>query len=100
MAKAAIALGSNLDQPAQQLTLAVAALAELPHTVVGAVSRFYRTAPVGYADQPDFVNAAAWVETQLSAEAFRRFVNHRTTLWPCAYLCECAEGARFRFAVV
>lgn len=69
MAKAAIALGSNLDQPAQQLTLAVAALAELPQTVVGGVSRFYRTAPVGYADQPDFVNAAAWVETQLSAEA-------------------------------
>ena len=31
-------------------------------------SSLYRTAPVGYADQPDFVNAVAQLETGLPAE--------------------------------
>jgi 2-amino-4-hydroxy-6-hydroxymethyldihydropteridine diphosphokinase len=46
-----------------------AALAQLPHTQLIARSSLYRSAPVGYADQPDFVNAAAAISTALGARA-------------------------------
>jgi 2-amino-4-hydroxy-6-hydroxymethyldihydropteridine diphosphokinase len=38
----------------------------LPHTRVAARSSFYRSAPVGYAAQPDFVNAVAVLDTALA----------------------------------
>jgi len=60
-----IGLGSNLSEPKRQLASALQALAQLPDTRVRAVSSFYRSAPIGFADQPDFVNAVAWVETTL-----------------------------------
>jgi 2-amino-4-hydroxy-6-hydroxymethyldihydropteridine diphosphokinase len=62
-----IALGANLDDPAAQVNAGIAALATLPQTNLIAQSSLYRTAPVGYADQPDFINAVAAVETHLSA---------------------------------
>ena len=65
--KAAIALGSNLDGPEARVRRAFAQLATLPRTMVAARSALYRTAPVGYADQPAFVNACALVETRLQA---------------------------------
>jgi 2-amino-4-hydroxy-6-hydroxymethyldihydropteridine diphosphokinase len=61
-----IGLGSNLSEPKRQLASAFEALALLPGTRVRAVSSFYRSAPIGFADQPDFVNAVAWVETTLA----------------------------------
>ncbi|OAM28420.1 MULTISPECIES: 2-amino-4-hydroxy-6-hydroxymethyldihydropteridine diphosphokinase [Eikenella] len=67
MKQAVIALGSNLEQPEQQLQAALDKLAAQPEVQVRAVSSFYRTAPVGYADQPDFVNAAALLATDLLA---------------------------------
>lgn len=63
--RAFVALGSNLDEPARQLGVAIEALARLPATRVLEVSGFYRTAPWGDADQPDFVNAVALLETAL-----------------------------------
>jgi 2-amino-4-hydroxy-6-hydroxymethyldihydropteridine diphosphokinase len=64
---AAIALGSNLasawgDREAT-LSQAVRLVALLGN--VRAVSSFYSTAPVGYSAQPDFLNAALLLETQL-----------------------------------
>jgi 2-amino-4-hydroxy-6-hydroxymethyldihydropteridine diphosphokinase len=44
-------------------------LAQLPQTRVSARSALYRTAPVGYADQPPFVNACAKLETRLAPRA-------------------------------
>ena len=64
-----IALGSNLDDPAAQVEGGIEELAMLPDTRLGAVSSLYRTAPVGYADQPDFINAVAMIETELSPRA-------------------------------
>jgi 2-amino-4-hydroxy-6-hydroxymethyldihydropteridine diphosphokinase len=65
---AAIALGSNLPSTfgsrADNLHEALRRLATLG--TVKAVSSFHTTAPVGYLDQPQFVNAAALLETQLS----------------------------------
>ena len=64
-----LALGSNLEDPVAQVTAACAALATLPQSTLRACSSLYRTAPVGYADQPDFINAVAAVDTTLSADA-------------------------------
>ena len=61
-----VALGANLEDPIVQVRTGLAALAALPNTQLLAQSSLYRTAPVGYADQPDFINAVAAVDTELS----------------------------------
>ena len=63
--RAAVALGSNLEAPEAQVLGAFDELAGLPGTRLLARSALYRTAPVGYLDQPAFVNACALVETTL-----------------------------------
>jgi 2-amino-4-hydroxy-6-hydroxymethyldihydropteridine diphosphokinase len=65
--RAFIALGSNLADPATQVRHAFEALGKLPESRLITYSSLYRTAPVGYADQPDFINAVALIETRLSA---------------------------------
>jgi 2-amino-4-hydroxy-6-hydroxymethyldihydropteridine diphosphokinase len=67
--RAAIALGANLASPEAQVTRAFDELARLPGTTLIARSSLYRTAPVGYAGQPAFINAAALVDTTLSPRA-------------------------------
>ena len=69
MSRAVIALGTNMGNRADNIHAAVFALGLLPNTVVSAVSRLYDTLPVGYADQPRFLNAAAAVETAMSPRA-------------------------------
>ena len=66
---ACVALGSNLDDPRAQVERGFAALAALPHTTLSARSRLYGTKPWGLVDQPDFVNAAARLETALAPRA-------------------------------
>jgi 2-amino-4-hydroxy-6-hydroxymethyldihydropteridine diphosphokinase len=63
--RAYLGLGSNLGDREQTLRQALTALAEVPGVEVVAVSRFRETDPVGYLDQPRFLNAAAAVETSL-----------------------------------
>lgn len=63
--KAVIALGSNLGNPKENLDLALGLLREA--TEVKEVSSYYVTKPVGYEDQPDFVNAVCIIETELPA---------------------------------
>ena len=67
--KAVVALGSNMDDPESQVRRGFAGLASLPDTWVTARSSLHRTAPVGYADQPDFINACALIETRLAPRA-------------------------------
>jgi 2-amino-4-hydroxy-6-hydroxymethyldihydropteridine diphosphokinase len=66
--QAAIALGSNLHSrfgsPTANLLEALRRLADLGH--VTAVSTFHSTEPVGYTQQPRFLNAAALLETDVS----------------------------------
>lgn len=61
-----IGLGSNLEQPRAQLRAALAALNHIEHTRVTAHSSLYRSRPLGPQDQPDYLNAVAALETQLS----------------------------------
>ncbi len=66
---AVIAFGSNLEAPARQVRQAAATVAALPNMVSFHLSSLYRTAPVGYTEQPDFINAVALVQTRDSAMA-------------------------------
>jgi 2-amino-4-hydroxy-6-hydroxymethyldihydropteridine diphosphokinase len=63
-----VGIGSNLDDPRAHVTRAFDELDQLPHTRVVRKSSLYRSAPLGYAAQPDFVNAVAQLETALPAE--------------------------------
>ena len=63
---ACVALGSNLDGPRAQVERGLTALATLSKTRLLVRSRLYRTPPWGMLDQPDFINAAARLETTLA----------------------------------
>lgn len=64
-----IALGSNVPgeagSPREQLESACAMLADLPGTEFLRRSSWYRSAPMGPVDQPDFINGVAEVATLL-----------------------------------
>jgi 2-amino-4-hydroxy-6-hydroxymethyldihydropteridine diphosphokinase len=64
-----VALGSNLDDPESKVRQGIAALAELPRARLVAASSLYRSAALGHADQPDFVNAVAQLSTKLAPQA-------------------------------
>ena len=68
MTVAYVGIGSNLDHPRAHVMSAFDELDKLPHTRVVRKSSLYRSAPVGYGAQPDFVNAVAQLETGLPAE--------------------------------
>ena len=63
--RAYIGLGSNLDDPLQQLQQALTALQQIPQSRLTAISRFYGSRPMGPADQPDYINAVAMFDTCL-----------------------------------
>lgn len=66
--KAYIGLGSNMADPVAQVREALDELAHLPSSRLLAVSSLYRSAPVGKLDQPDFINAVALIETDLTPQ--------------------------------
>jgi len=61
-----IALGANLGDRLQTLRAAVRDLAEVES--IEAISSVYETDPVGYADQPAYLNAVVAIDTALTAE--------------------------------
>ncbi len=69
MTVAFVGLGANLDDPRRQLRSAMDELAHLAHTRVTARSSQYRSAPLGHAEQPDFINAVARLDTALEPQA-------------------------------
>jgi len=62
-----IGLGSNLDQPYNQIKEAIKMIAALPDVIVRADSGYYTSKPMGPEDQPDFVNAVIEIETSMNA---------------------------------
>ena len=64
-----VALGSNLDDPQAQIRAGLREINALSATRLTRASSLYRSAPVGYPDQPDFVNAVAEIETELAPRA-------------------------------
>lgn len=63
--EAYIALGSNVGEREQLLEDALRCLEQHPNIEVARVSGIYETAPVGYTDQPAFLNMAAALMTTL-----------------------------------
>ena len=72
---AIIALGSNLDNPVQQIRSALDALSSHPDIQLQKTSSLYATVPVGYDDQPDFVNAVCAVSTDMDGISLLSVLN-------------------------
>jgi 2-amino-4-hydroxy-6-hydroxymethyldihydropteridine diphosphokinase len=64
MATAYIGLGSNLGDRMTMLRMAIQRLETLGR--IAGVSRLYETAPVGYLEQPPFLNAVVALDTALT----------------------------------
>ncbi len=61
-----IGLGGNLEQPVDRIKSARQAIAAIPQVTEAGFSSLYRSAPMGPANQPDYVNAAMAVDTTLA----------------------------------
>jgi 2-amino-4-hydroxy-6-hydroxymethyldihydropteridine diphosphokinase len=66
MSRAYVALGANLGDREATIRAALAELDLVPGVQIVAVSALRETDPVGYLDQPRFLNGAAALETTLA----------------------------------
>ena len=64
-----VGLGSNLNNPRKQVLHALRALNDVPCIRVVARSSLYCSRPIDYLEQPDFINAVAQLQTELSPRA-------------------------------
>ena len=69
MARAFVAVGTNIGKRYDNISSAIDSLNLLPMTKVKAVSKIYETEPWGYAEQSNFLNGVIEVETTLSPAA-------------------------------
>lgn len=67
MTRSFVGLGANLDDPRGSIERALELLRAEPGVDVVAVSTLRETEPVGYEDQPRFLNGAAELRTTLTA---------------------------------
>ena len=87
--KTYIGLGANLGEREAQIRLALDDLARLPASRLVRASSLYDSEPVGEPDQPNFLNAVAELETELTARQLlwnlllieRRLGRTRTRRW-------------------
>ncbi|UDI79116.1 2-amino-4-hydroxy-6-hydroxymethyldihydropteridine diphosphokinase [Staphylococcus taiwanensis] len=68
MVKAYLGLGSNIGDRAQQLQEAIEIIDSMEDIVVTQISPIYETAPVGYTEQPNFLNLCLEIETELEPQ--------------------------------
>lgn len=68
-----IALGSNLGDKEKNLNQALNLINENPLCNVTKISNFYKTEPVGYLDQDDFLNGTAEIKTLMSPSELMDF---------------------------
>jgi 2-amino-4-hydroxy-6-hydroxymethyldihydropteridine diphosphokinase len=62
-----IGLGSNLNNPKQQIKDALIALNSTQDVKVVALSSLYQSKPIDDSEQPDYINAVCQVDTHLTA---------------------------------
>ncbi len=61
-----VGIGSNLDDPVQQVEKSISLLRQSTGCVVNVESSFYLSEPWGLVNQPQFINAVCRIETTLS----------------------------------
>ena len=61
-----IGLGSNLENPLQQIKTAINDLQAIAEIAIVSVSSLYQSPPMGPADQPDYINAVLALKTILN----------------------------------
>lgn len=61
-----IGLGSNLENPSEQIKTAVKDMELMPNTKLVACSSLYKSPPMGPQDQPDYINAVIELQTELA----------------------------------
>jgi 2-amino-4-hydroxy-6-hydroxymethyldihydropteridine diphosphokinase len=66
--RAYVGLGANLGDPPAQLREALRLMGARPGLRIVATSQFYRSAPLGPGDQPDYCNAVCAVDTDLNPD--------------------------------
>ena len=87
--RAFVGLGSNLGERETLIRLALDDLARFPGTRLVRASSLYDTEPVGEVEQPNFLNAVAQLDTELTARQLlwnlqlveRRLGRVRTQRW-------------------
>ncbi|MFP7201598.1 2-amino-4-hydroxy-6-hydroxymethyldihydropteridine diphosphokinase [Lysinibacillus halotolerans] len=62
-----LSIGTNIGDREQNLKQAIKMLQGKKNITVKAISSIYETAPIGYIDQPSFLNIAVLIQTSLSA---------------------------------
>lgn len=70
--EAYVGLGSNMDEPQSNVRAGMDALAALPDTRIERCSSLYRTAPIGFQAQADFINAVCCIATRLPPHELMR----------------------------
>ena len=68
MVQAYLGLGSNIGDREQQLQEAIKIIDSIEGITVTKISPIYETAPIGYTDQPNFLNLCLEIETELSPQ--------------------------------
>ncbi|MDQ7157332.1 2-amino-4-hydroxy-6-hydroxymethyldihydropteridine diphosphokinase [Staphylococcus warneri] len=81
MVKAYLGLGSNIGDRAHQLQQAIRIIDQYQYIDVTSISPIYETEPVGYTDQPQFLNLCIEIETTLNPqELLKRCLETEETL--------------------
>jgi 2-amino-4-hydroxy-6-hydroxymethyldihydropteridine diphosphokinase len=71
-----IGLGSNLEQPQQQILTAIHDIEAIVGVELVAQSSLYHSPPMGPQDQPDYINAVVAVDTELAPLALLDALQH------------------------
>lgn len=69
-----IAIGSNLNNPIKQAKNAIESIKKLPNTAIISVSSFYRSKPIAFKNQPNYLNAVISLNTKLKPEILLKYI--------------------------
>ena len=72
VARVFLSLGSNLGDREANLRAALRLISKLPSTCITRMSRVYQTAPWGVEEQPDFLDMAAEIDTDIGPRELLR----------------------------
>ncbi|MCE5037230.1 2-amino-4-hydroxy-6-hydroxymethyldihydropteridine diphosphokinase [Staphylococcus haemolyticus] len=73
MVQAYLGLGSNIGDREQQLQDAIKIIDSIEGISVTKISPIYETAPVGYTEQPNFLNLCLEIETELEPKELLKY---------------------------